>query len=130
MFTDRPGTDLEDVETTLLQVMVDEFEVNVDDDSAYEVAQQVMRLRTSTLQADFAEVDELYSSWLTRGGSSRVQFQQVEADDGEEETESSDEEEDADMNDNVDALPARPTKEREPPPVDEDGFTKVVRKTR
>ncbi|KAJ4293751.1 rRNA accumulation- protein [Collariella sp. IMI 366227] len=46
----------EDVEAVLLQVMLDEFEVNVDDDSAFEVAEQVVRLRGEGREEP--EVDE------------------------------------------------------------------------
>ena len=40
LFISNPATDLEDVETVLLQIMLDEFEVNVDDESAFEVAER------------------------------------------------------------------------------------------
>lgn len=38
LFVERPDTDAEDVEEVLLQVMVDEFDVNLEDDSAYLVS--------------------------------------------------------------------------------------------
>lgn len=130
MFVDRPETDLEDVETTLLQVMLDEFEVSVEDESAYEVAQQIMRLRASTVRGDFSEVDELHASWLAKKGSDRVRFQQVQNEDEEADEDSEsvdlaeDDEEDVEMAD-VSQPPQEPTK-RSSPEVDADGFTKVV----
>jgi pre-rRNA-processing protein TSR2 len=93
--TEQPP-DVEDVETMLLQVMLDEFEVNVDDDSAFEVAQQIMRLQETTAQGDFALVDELYAAWKRKGGgdaaatAQTVKFRKVE----EEEEEDDDDDED------------------------------------
>ncbi|KAI9885599.1 MAG: hypothetical protein M1823_002608 [Watsoniomyces obsoletus] len=128
MFTERPSTDLEDVETTLLQVMLDEFEVNVDDDSAYVVAEQIVQLRESTSQGDFSKVDQLYEAWKEKGGSSAIAFQQADDQDdsteGEDSEESTEEDEDVEMEDAlVKTRPARPKPE---PEVDGDGFMKVV----
>ena len=67
LFESRPDTDIEDVETVLLQVMLDEFEVNVDDGSGFEIAEQVMRLRRDCGRGDFAEVAELKQIWEKKG---------------------------------------------------------------
>ncbi len=127
MFTERPSTDLEDVETMLLQVLLDEFEVNVDDDSAYEVAQQIMQLREATSQGDFSKVDELYVAWKEKGGSNVIKFQQADDQNDsteDDELESMEEDEDVEMEDApVQTRPARP---KQDPEVDEEGFTKVV----
>lgn len=131
---DGEEPDQEDVETVLLQVMLDEFEVNVEDDSAYEVAQQVVRLRGECLRGRFDEVEALRRRWESRKGD-KVVFKQAE--DQEDETdwdtdEEGDEDEEADVEmDEAPALVQEPARrEKEPPEVDEDGFTKVTRRKR
>lgn len=129
LFTERPDTDLEDVETVLLQVMLDEFEVNVDDESAFEVAEQIMRLRMQCGRGDFTEVEQLRERWSKKGGK-EVMFKKVERNedddvtdwDSDETDESEDEEGDIEMGD------APQPKEKVAPVVDEDGFTTVVSK--
>ncbi|TVY85322.1 Pre-rRNA-processing protein TSR2, partial [Lachnellula suecica] len=47
VLTETPDADIDTewLETFLLQVMLDEFEVNVDDESGFEVAEQILRIR-------------------------------------------------------------------------------------
>ena len=73
--------DQEDVEAVLQQVMLDEFEVNVDDDSAFEVAEQVVRLRGECLRGRFDEVDALRRRWEGRKGG-KVVFKEVVEEEG------------------------------------------------
>jgi len=121
-----------DIETVLLQVMLDEFEVNVDDDSAFEVAEQVMRVRNECLRGKFDETAALQRRFEARKGT-RVVGVLTKAEDEDQETDwdteddgsEGDEDEDMEMSD---APPAR--KEKESPEVDEDGFTRVTRKKR
>ncbi|OTA62269.1 hypothetical protein K449DRAFT_422428 [Hypoxylon sp. EC38] len=124
--------DAEDVEATLLQVMWDEFETNVDDESEIEVAERIMKARAMCAAGDFAFVEDLRRRWLDAKGKT-VKVQEVDGGDQEtdwesEDDEESEEEDDVDMDD-APALVAAP-KERPPPEVDEDGFTKVTRKKR
>jgi pre-rRNA-processing protein TSR2 len=138
-FTERPETDALDVEDRLLQVMNDEFDVNVEDDSAQKVAEQIMRIKKACGEGDFKEVEELRERWQ-KGGKGKggpvgteVMFQRVERNDDEDETDwDSDDipEEDEDEDDEMTDAPA-PAQRREktPPQVDEDGFT-TVRRTR
>ena len=136
LFVTRPDTDLEDVETVLLQVMLDEFEINVDDDTALDVAKQIMRLRQATLKGDFSEVDALYNAWSAKKDKDRNDvsiFRRLDRGDDADDTDwdsddddEEDEDEDVEMNDIV--PPSRPKAEKAVPEVDEDGFTKVVGK--
>ncbi|KJZ78472.1 hypothetical protein HIM_01863 [Hirsutella minnesotensis 3608] len=128
--------DMEDVETVLLQVMIDEFEVNVDDDSGTEVASQIMRARTQCALGQFDEVDALRERFQNRHGS-KVDHMFKQAEDADQDTDwetdgsDDDDEDDAggadvDMND---APPLAPVpKEKPAPQVDEDGFTMVTKK--
>lgn len=128
LFEDRPDTDQEDVETVLLQVMQDEFEVAVDDDSAFEVAEQVMRLRKDCGRGNFDEVEGLKERWDRRGGGSGATFKQVDRGDDEDDTEY--DSDDLDITDDEDVMmgdtPA--PREKPEPDIDEDGFTKVIGK--
>ncbi|KAI1410747.1 Pre-rRNA-processing protein TSR2-domain-containing protein [Hypoxylon sp. FL1857] len=124
--------DVEDVEATLLQVMWDEFETNVDDESEIEVAERIMKARAMCAAGDFAFVEDLRRRWLDTKGKT-VKVQEVDGGDQETDWESDDDdesEEDEDVNmDDAPALVAAP-KEKPAPEVDEDGFTKVTRKKR
>ncbi|KAK4134898.1 hypothetical protein BT67DRAFT_449205 [Trichocladium antarcticum] len=124
--------DQEDVEAVLLQVMLDEFEVNVDDDSAFEVAEQVVRVRGECLRGKFDEVEGLRRRWEGKGGEKgKVVFQRAEDQDGEETDGDSDEgsdEEDGEEDVAMGEAPALVRREKEEPEVDEEGFTTVSRK--
>ncbi|KAI9743036.1 MAG: hypothetical protein M1818_003331 [Claussenomyces sp. TS43310] len=132
LFDERPDTDLEDVETVLLQVMQDEFEVAVDDESAFEVAEQIVRLRRDCGRGNFGEVEALQSRWNRKAGHAGDVFQKVERDEAEDDTDydsddldvTDDEDEDKD----IEMSDAPAPKEKPAPQIDEDGFTKVVSK--
>ncbi|KAI9669783.1 MAG: hypothetical protein M1829_005038 [Trizodia sp. TS-e1964] len=130
MFSTRPQTDVEDVETTLLQVMFDEFEVNVDDESAALVADAVMAVRRTTLQGDFALVDEMNRRWVAGRGAGVSGYREVGGAEEEEEESESESDEDGDVE--MEEAPAlvRAKRADPGPEVDEDGFTKVVGKKR
>ncbi|KAK4034421.1 Pre-rRNA-processing protein TSR2-domain-containing protein [Parachaetomium inaequale] len=131
--TEEP--DQEDVEAVLLQVMLDEFEVNVDDESAFEVAEQVVRLRGECLRGKLDGVDALRRRWEGKKGN-KVVFKKAEDQDGDEtdwDTDDDEEEEEGESGEDVEmgeAPPAPPRREKEEPEVDEEGFTKVSRKKR
>ncbi|KAK4195405.1 putative pre-rRNA-processing protein TSR2 [Triangularia verruculosa] len=133
--------DAEYVEEFLLNVMLDEFEVNVDDDSAYEVAEQIIRLRKDCLKGKFDEVESLAKRYADKKGR-KIVFQkgqdQEEEEEGEWDTDDDDddeegEEDDEDMADAPKLVAddaAMPRKEKQEPEVDEDGFQTVTRKKR
>ncbi|KAK7753890.1 rRNA accumulation-related protein [Diatrype stigma] len=128
--------EIEDVEATLLQVMVDEFEVNVDDDSGFESAETIMRIRAQCAKGDFREVDDLRRRWEAGRGKkvAAVQAPDVDQDtddDGGSDWESDDDDGNGDVDmDEAPALVPAPKEKPPPPEVDEDGFTKVTRKKR
>ncbi|KAI1498766.1 Pre-rRNA-processing protein TSR2-domain-containing protein [Biscogniauxia marginata] len=126
----------EDVEATLLQVMWDEFEANVDDESEIEVADRILKVRAQCAVGNFELVEDLRRRWLATKGK-KVVVEEAAGGDQETDWESADDDDDDDDDDgNSDvnmgeapALVAVP-KEKPPPEVDEDGFTKVMRKKR
>lgn len=134
MLSDRPETDAEDLEDVLIQVMNDEFDVVVDDESAAPVAAQIMEIRGLTARGDFAPIQAMWEAWQQKSqqkgnvvaGFRRVEDQEVSDDDDDDDEE--DEDDDVDM-DEAPAL-VRAPREKAEPEVDEDGFTKVVGKKR
>lgn len=128
---EKEEPDAEYLEELILQVMLDEFEVNVDDDTAFDVAAEIVRLRGQCARGQFDEVDRLLERWQARKGE-KVHFKHGEDQDGETDWED-DDDEDGDSDDDMEEAPAlvesaAPKKEKAPPEVDDDGFTKVTRK--
>jgi len=133
-------THLDDLEEVLLQVMLDEFEVVVDDGSAFEVAQKIWKGRDKVLKGDFTEVEIMHRAWeeKQKKGDERIQFSHVQESEDAQETdwdEDDDEGEEEEWNGIQDGdeemseappLVEQSRKERIEPEVDEDGFTKVV----
>lgn len=141
LFSTQPATtvDVEYLEEFLLQVMNDEFEVNVEDDSGAEVASKIVGLRKLTRQGDFGLVDEMYEMWRAREakGGEKVNFQKVQGEEDDDVDEESEgdyseevEEEDGDIEMGEAPRLVQASKEKIVPKVDEEGFTEVVGKKR
>ncbi|MCJ1477837.1 hypothetical protein MMC13_006510 [Lambiella insularis] len=136
LLEETPDADVDYVEEFLLQVMLDEFEVNVDDSSAEEVAAKILGLRKLCAKGDFGMVDEMFARWeerRRRGVGPDLGF--VEGKDEGLETDWDSEDEDG-AGEGVDVemgeAPGlgRAIMEKPPPEVDEEGFIKVVGKKR
>ena len=128
MLADRPETDAEDLEDVLIQVMNDEFDVVVDDDTAADVAIQIMELKDQAAHGDFATIRDMWEKWQKKSqqkSTTAAMFKQVESKDEDQETDE-EEEEDVDMDD-APAL-VRAPREKPEPEVDEDGFTMVKKR--
>ena len=142
LLRERPDTDAEDLEEVLVQVMNDEFEVIVEDDSAAAVAEEIMQMRGQTARGEFGDIQARWQEWKAktdgkerRCGSSLV-FQKVETRDDDQETDEDEDEDeddgdgDDDDDEDVDMAEApslvRTSRTRVKPEVDESGFTKVV----
>lgn len=143
LFIERPDATQEDVEDRILQIMGDEFEVALEDESEVALARDIIRVRRDCERGEFAIVDGLWRRWIERKGGNAVRaFRAVGHDDEEDEGEveddrdsvdeesgAEDEHEDGDVEmggteDGVEDVGKR--KERLPPEVDEEGFTKVI----
>lgn len=120
--------DAEYIEELLLQVMLDEFEVNVDDESGFDVATEIVRIRAQCGRGNFEEVDRLLARWESRKGA-KVVMKQGEDQDNDTDWDDTDGEEGEDEEmDEAPALVAAPKKEKKEPEVDADGFTMVTKK--
>jgi pre-rRNA-processing protein TSR2 len=112
--------------------MVDEFEVNVDDESGAEIAGHIMKARSECAQGQFDEVNTLKTRFLSKGTKKvDAMFKKIEADDQDtdwESDDSGDDDEDGGADVEMGDAPPPERKEKPQPEVDEDGFTKVTRK--
>lgn len=127
LFTSRPDTDQDDLEIFLLQILQDEFDVNVEDESEVEVARTIIGLKKTLAEQDLSFAQDLERRFRNKGKMKvdiRVEEREEEVDD--EEWDGLDDDGDMDM-DAPPLVPAKP-KEKIVPEVDEDGFTKVVGK--
>ncbi|KAG7135303.1 Pre-rRNA-processing protein TSR2 like [Verticillium longisporum] len=121
--------DVEYVEEFLLQVMCDEFEVNIDDESGFDIAQAIIKFRTDCAKGKFDDLSELQRKWESKKGK-KVEVAQGESPDQEVDDDDSDDYSDDDEDVNMDEAPqlVQVPKEKPAPEVDEDGFTTVSRK--
>lgn len=135
LLTNGDVVDADDLEEVLIQVMLDEFEVVVDDDSPAEVAASIMKGRRRIVQGDYSEVDQMLARWdeKQKKGEERLLFKKVEEEDDGQDT---DWESGASMDDDVEMdeapqlVPATNKQDKPAPELDEDGFTKVAGKKR
>lgn len=131
LFSGRQDTDAEDLEAFLLQIMQDEFDCNVEDETEVEVARTILVLRKSLLEGNLGAFETLERRWKSRG-MMKADVQVV--DNGDNEVD--DDDDDDEMDDGDDRAPQgvqqAPREPREKPQaeIDDDGFTKVVGKKR
>lgn len=138
MVNERPETDAEDLEDVLGQVMNDEFDVVVDDESAVPVAENIMEVRAQVARGEFGPIQEMWEAWQKKSqqkaNNAAAAFKKVDAKDEDQETDAEEDDDEDGANGDVDMgdAPAlvRAPKEKAEPEVDEDGFTKVVGKKR
>lgn len=124
---------MEYVEEFLLQVMNDEFDINVEDGSGEEIAAKIVGLRKLTLRGDFTLVDEMYGRWQEReskGSSEKIAIQHIPRDENEDDTDWDSDDMDEGSGDDADMDEApvlvKASKEKVQPNVDSDGFTEVI----
>ncbi|PYH46562.1 pre-rRNA processing protein [Aspergillus saccharolyticus JOP 1030-1] len=138
MLAERPETDSYDLEDVLVQVMTDEFDVDVDDESAAAVADQIMELKAQTERGEYATIQQMWEVYQRKGGAQGAVagIQRGAAADGDSDDDEDDEDEDeedgmdVDMEDATAPALVRAPREKAEPEVDEDGFTTVVSKKR
>jgi pre-rRNA-processing protein TSR2 len=133
LLTTRPETDAEDLECFLLQIMQDEFDCNVEDETECEVAGNIMLVRKRLMEertlAASREVEERYKRRGSMKASVRVEEVNQDVDDDGE----VDDDDDVDMDapQLVPSIQPKAIKEKPEPEIDEDGFERVpVRRKR
>ncbi|KAK6506653.1 hypothetical protein TWF481_005112 [Arthrobotrys musiformis] len=124
LFTSDPATDAEDLEDFLLQILSDEFETALEDDSAYNVSQRILLLRRQIAADDFSGANALSEFWEKNGrGKPKVKVVRQGGSDDEDE----EEEGDVEMDEAPQLVAVR---ERVEKVVDEDGFELVQKRKR
>ncbi|GEQ69815.1 hypothetical protein JCM33374_g3490 [Metschnikowia sp. JCM 33374] len=142
---DEKAVDILLIEETLLYAMVDEFDVEVDTDSALEVGDLVIKIYRECAMHNYARVDEMYQRFLIRQ-QNRPQHKKVivatdpnnpssDEDDDDEDGESESSESPAPMlvdDDAMDIDDGAADNHHGPrqPIIDEDGFELVQRRGR
>lgn len=137
LIENTPDADVDYVEEFLLQVMNDEFETNLEDNSGEEVAAKILGLRKLTLQGNFAMVDDMYSRWEQRQnrGVETISFKHIGAGEEEDDTDEESDELELERSDECVEMEQAPalvhiSKEKSQPKADDEGFMEVVSKRR
>lgn len=128
LFLSRPDTDEMDLECLLLQVMEDEFDVRVEDESEVEVAAEICKMKRICERGDFVEIEQLQQRWARVQGRRR---EDVFVDESYVEGRSESEADDRNMDSDEDMAGAREqnfvsTRGKVITEVDSEGFVKVV----
>lgn len=119
------------IEDMLLQMMADEFDTVLEDDSAQGVAKDIMKLWNTISTADGLQLVQSWETQAQKMKGKKIASQRVvdETEETDGESGSSDGEDEGEMEvDDEEApklLDRRARREREEPEVDEDGFTLV-----
>lgn len=145
MFTDRVELDEYDLEDTLIHAMEDEFMVNLEDDSAWQVilstkkynpssssrlihdqvSQRVVLLRKEILEGNFSTVDELHTKFLANPRNRQLPPPVVQ----EVIEEAGSSEDEADSDEEMSEAPsAEEPRQRLEPIIDEEGFELVQKR--
>lgn len=138
LFTQNQIRDVEDLEDIMEQVMSDEFEVKVDDESLEETARGIWTGRAQILQGNASEVTRLMKIWEEKKNK-KTKLQIVQGPDVDQDTDDEEDEdtwngfpdngdEDVDMDEAPALIDASASRKKPEPEIDEDGFTKVVGK--
>lgn len=133
-FTSDPSTDAEDIESIVMQVMQDEFDVRLEDQSEEQLATDILRWRRTCFELGpegWERVEEMRRKWEEKqsGKTAKVEIVEGNTDDREDEWSDESDAEEGGVGIDADAVmeeaPPMLVEKREPE-VDEDGFTKVV----
>jgi len=131
--------DVELVEETILNAMVDEFDVNVEDDSSLPIADRVIKIYRECADKNYEKVRQLYSNWeqKQKDRANRQANLNITINEDPENPDTSDDEDDEEE-DEVPQLTGQPIQEdvemgeandeSTGPVVDDDGFELVQKK--
>ncbi|KAI5956648.1 TSR2 [Candida margitis] len=133
LFKESSVVDIQLIEETLLYAMVDEFDVQVDNDSALEIAALVMKFYKQVQEHKYDQVDALYAKWQekrsTHGENRHVHIDE-DPNNPDVSDDDDDEEEDEDDDMEIDGNNDGKQEHKEEPIVDDDGFQLVQKKGR
>lgn len=129
LFKESHAVDIQLIEETLLYAMVDEFDVQVDNDSALEIAALVMAFYKQVQDQKYDQIDALYAKWQEKSNTQRGN-RQVHIDEDPNNPDVSDSEDDEGEGDDEDDMEIDEEKpqHKDEPVIDDDGFQLVQKK--
>ncbi|CDO92252.1 unnamed protein product [Kluyveromyces dobzhanskii CBS 2104] len=131
LFKNERIVDVQLLEETLVYAMFDEFDTNVEDESALPIAAAIILIYRECVAQNYSSVEQLYLSWMQNKDKSDASKLVVVAESSDEEENNEEGGEDVDMDMDVD-VPHLVASESQPaasePIVDEDGFELVQKK--
>ncbi|CUS20194.1 LAQU0S01e01112g1_1 [Lachancea quebecensis] len=132
LFKSEKIVDVTLIEETLLYAMADEFDTNVEDDSALPIAAGIVEIYKQCDAQDFSTVEKLYLEWTEKQKNKEgKRIVQVEEDPlNPDASESEEEEEDVEFEIEDSMAVDEMTENNTEPVVDEDGFELVQKKGR
>lgn len=132
LFSERI-VDVQLIEETLLYAMVDEFDTEVDNESALVIADMIVKIYREVYLKKYDVLDELYSKWQKRQSSQGQQEKIVINEDPNNPDVSDSEDEDEDEDETPVLVQNGDSMDVDEPPapiVDDDGFELVQKKGR
>lgn len=128
---DERAVDVQLIEETLLYAMVDEFDTEIDNDSALEIGALIMKFYKEVANKFYSNIDALYDRWTAKQQISTQKQKVVVGADPNNPDSSDDEEEEDDVPQLVNEdVEMEVDDEPQGPIIDDDGFELVQRKGR
>ncbi|CAH02172.1 Tsr2p [Kluyveromyces lactis] len=131
LFKTEKIVDVELIEETLVYAMFDEFDTNVEDESALPIAAAIIIIYRECAQENYSTVERLYLNWMEnkdKNDASKLVVAES-SDDEEVDEEAGADEDDVNMDEDVPQLVNSEHQISAPEPVlDEDGFELVQKK--
>lgn len=129
-----PVVDIELIEETILNAMLDEFDVNVEDESSLPIAAKVIGIYRQVASGDYSTVRSMYEQWKQKG-TQKEQYQvQIQEDPENPGVSDNDDDDDDEEDDEVELVAEQmdidAPQEPQGPIVDDDGFELVQKKGR
>lgn len=128
LFKEEKIVDIQLIEETLLYAMVDEFDTEIDNDLALEIAALVFKVYQECAAQNYATVEQMYNAWQEKQANRARHVVLVEADPNNPDDSSSEDEDDEEEHSHEghhhhdDAMEVD---EPQGPVVDDDGFQMV-----
>ncbi|EJS42633.1 tsr2p [Saccharomyces arboricola H-6] len=134
LFKNEKVVDVALIEETLLYAMVDEFETNVEDESALPIAMEIINIYNDCFNLNYNKVEKLYLEWeekqKTKKSKRVIHVEGNDDDDDDDDDDDGDDYDDEDEDEEMDeAIPDLVSTKPEPV-VDDDGFELVQPKGR
>lgn len=134
LFGESNIVDIQLIEETLLYAMVDEFDTQIDNDSALEIGNLIIKLYRDAAQEKYGLIDEMYEKWQAKQNIKNPHKVHIEDDpnnpDVSSEEEEEEEHEEIQDGNRMEIDEPEQVRQQNAPIVDDDGFELVQSKGR